>query len=596
MTNKKLFFSNLTGKFFFRSFISYVLLIALVMISLYLLFQGETHRFFLASLESHLNRVGLAMKDQILLTRETNDKSALQDLIFRMGAETGLRITVIEPDGAVAADSQHLPSKMENHRDRPEVQRALKGFTHPHTRYSSTIHQQMLYLAIPIEKNNQVALVLRLSVYDSAIRSLFSALRNKFLWVSAFVLVFALLCAWWFSRSIAKPVRDIVRATREFADGNFNTKVYIHANNELAHAGRSFNTMVAAQKNLFDELNDRREELQAIISSMKEGLLVINANGAITLCNHSFETMVNRSQPEGHWYGETFRIPDFDVYIKRAFSQKESFYEEAEFGGKIYLVGFNPMNHAERIVITFRDITAIKHLESMKKDFVVNLTHELKTPLTAIKGFVETLEEEENIENTQYIEIIKRHTDRMNQIVSDMLTLSELEEPRREISFEIVNLNDLIGNILKIFMEKIHQKGLSIRLNIESGLPPVSGEKFKLEQMFVNLVDNAVKYTEEGYIAISMRANNDARQVEIRILNTCPPIPEQCLPRLFERFYVIDKSRSRRVGGTGLGLAIVKHVVLLHKGIISAENVKGEGVMFTIRLPISIPNGVKIQL
>jgi two-component system phosphate regulon sensor histidine kinase PhoR len=349
--------------------------------------------------------------------------------------------------------------------------------------------------------------------------------------------------------------------------------------------------MVTRQKSLFNELTENRTELQAIISSMKEGLLVITHSGKISLCNESFEEIAGKSNLIDQAYWEVLRIPDFEDFVKKSFEAEESFYEEVELGDKFFMVGFSRMKQGDKVVIIFRDITGFKQLEKVKKDFVINLTHELKTPLTAIKGFMETLEEEENIKNTQYVEIIKRHTDRMNQIVSDLLILSELEENKRDVNFEPLNLENIAENTLTIYREKIRLKKLQLEVDIEKDLPTMKGERFKLEQMFINLLDNALKYTDKGKISVVIhRFDGEDRgsgRIKIQVKNTGVPIPEKSLHRIFERFYVVDKSRSRKLGGTGLGLAIVKHVVLMHNGEISVENRKEEGTVFTILLPVA---------
>jgi two-component system phosphate regulon sensor histidine kinase PhoR len=390
--------------------------------------------------------------------------------------------------------------------------------------------------------------------------------------------------AWYFSRGISQPVQEIAAATREFASGNFDVKIFLKKKDELAEVAESFNHMVGEQKSLFNKLSQNRAELTAIISSMKEGLMVLDPEGKITLCNESLEEIAGKKNLIGHSYWEVLRIPRFDEFVRKAFQVGE-FNEEVELDGKNYLVGFNRMKEGKKLVIIFRDITQFKQLEQMKKDFVVNLTHELKTPLTAIKGFVETLEEEEDIKNTQYMEIIKRHTDRMNQIVSDLLVLSELEESHREVAFESLDLETTVQNVLKIYREKIKEKNVELVVDIEKDLPALKGEKFKIEQMLINLVDNAVKYTDKGKISILAKKAEDGKRMEIQVINTGMLIPDKSLPRLFERFYVVDKSRSRKLGGTGLGLSIVKHVVLLHKGEIFVKSTKKEGTVFTILLP-----------
>jgi len=583
------FIARWMNKFFVRTFISYVIIIFMVLVLIFLFSQSTIRNFYIENLKTQLKQVGFALKPKAVELYDAADLDGMDRLAKEVGKEVEIRITVITPTGTVIADSENDPRQMENHGNRPEIVQALKGNTEgaDAIRFSSTMGEQMLYLALPVEKDGDARFVIRLSLYLSDVRELIRELRWKFTALLLVLFLFALFVAWSFSRGISGPVREIASAAREFASGNFDVKIFLKKKDELADVAESFNNMVVTQKKLFNKLSRNRAELEAIISSMKEGLIVIDTAGKITLCNESFEEIACKKQMMGSPYWEVLRIPDFEEYVKISFQSGESFYEEVEVNNKTFLVSFNRMKKEEKLVVMFRDISQFKQLEQMKKDFVVNLTHELKTPLTAIKGFVETLEEEENIQNTRYMDIIKRHTDRMNQIVSDLLVLSELEEKNRDILFEPLDLAGMVNNILKIYMEKIREKDLELEIDIPRDLPGIRGERFKMEQLFVNLLDNAVKYTDEGKISISIREGEAGKTVKIEVRNTGPVIPEKSIPRLFERFYVVDKSRSRKLGGTGLGLSIVKHVVLLHKGTISVESDEEKGTVFTVQLPLN---------
>lgn len=587
-------FTKIKGKLFIRTFISYVSIIASAFILIYLFSQSTIRNFYLEELKTHLSQVGHSLKPEVLDLYEKGDRKGVDLLVKELREKVDIRMTVIEPDGTVIADSENNPADMENHGDRPEILQALRGKIQDATRFSTTMGEYMLYLAMPVEKNGETKLVLRVSLFLKQIKQLVNQLKWKIAIALLVLFILALLMAWYFSRGISNPVKEIAEATRKFASGDFEVKIFPKKKDELGEVALSFNNMVRQQKSLFDTLSENKEELQAIICSIKEGLLVITSEGRIRLCNDSFEKIIGKKGITGSAYWEVLRIPDFENFVKKAIETEESFYEEIELNSQTYMVGFNPMSQGEKVVIIFRDITGFKQLEKMKKDFVVNLTHELKTPLTAVKGFMETLEEEEDIKNTQYVEIINRHTERMNQIVSDLLILSELEdleEGKHPIEFEPINLEEMVSNILKIYREKIKEKGLDLDVDIQENLPPFNGEKFKMEQMFINLVDNAVKYTDKGKIAIVITKSGDEEKnhcrVKIQVKNTGLLIPSESLPRIFERFYVVDKSRSRKLGGTGLGLSIVKHVVLLHKGEISVDSSPGKGTIFTILLPLA---------
>ncbi|RLE05479.1 MAG: PAS domain-containing sensor histidine kinase, partial [Candidatus Aminicenantes bacterium] len=262
--------------------------------------------------------------------------------------------------------------------------------------------------------------------------------------------------------------------------------------------------------------------------------------------------------------------------------EKKNLLEEIELNKKIFLCSFVFIPSKEELIIVFHDITEFKRLEKIKRDFVVNVSHELRTPLTAIKGYVETLEEEVEGEAKRYLEIIKKHTERLINIVQDLLLLSELEEKGLSEAREDVDLKDMVEDVFKIFKQKAEEKNLKLSL-VSENKPVVRGDPFKLEQMFINLIDNAIKYTEKGEVLVSLKRADKGVVVEVK--DTGVGIPAEHLDRIFERFYVVDKSHSRKLGGTGLGLSIVKHIVLLHNGKIDVESKLGKGAKFTIVLP-----------
>jgi len=273
----------------------------------------------------------------------------------------------------------------------------------------------------------------------------------------------------------------------------------------------------------------------------------------------------------------------FEELVKTVRENKRNQSEELEVGGKVYLCSATFVALREQIVIVFSDITEAKNMEKIKKDFVVNVSHELRTPLTAIKGFAETLEDEagENLKN--YAGVIKRNTDQLINIVQDLLLLSELEEKGSKLESEEVDLKHLVDNVIRIFKSRLAEKGLDFHLKVEDGLPVIKGDAFKLEQMFINLLDNAIKYTEKGRIVVALKRKVET--VEIIVEDTGIGIPQEHLARIFERFYVVDKSHSKKLGGTGLGLSIVKHIVLAHKGTIDVKSSLSRGTTFTVRLP-----------
>ena len=251
---------------------------------------------------------------------------------------------------------------------------------------------------------------------------------------------------------------------------------------------------------------------------------------------------------------------------------------------RIYRCSATYLASRDEIIAVLHDITDIRGLEKVKRDFVQNVSHELRTPLTAIKGYVETLEEEIDEQYKPYLQVVKRNTDRLIHIVQDLLLLSRLEEEAVRLEPEDVDLAAVIDNALSIFEGRAREKNIRLIREIEGGIPLIRADGYKLEQMFINLFDNAIKYTDRGEVAVSVRGQDSLVRIEVR--DTGIGILRQDIPRIFERFYVVDKSRSKKTGGTGLGLSIVKHIVLLHNGTIDVESAPGMGTRFIITLPV----------
>lgn len=572
---------------FVKIFGGYLLIVIVILaIALPLSFRAIRHHH-INTLTGNLKNLCLTLKLNISPLLENNRIVELDTLIKKLNGEIDTRITVVNLEGVVLADSEKDPALMENHKNRLEIMQAIRDGIGTSLRYSTTVKEEMLYVAVLIERDGMILGILRASLFLNEINTLLNNLQMTIIKISVVIVVVLLLGAFLFSRSLSKPLRELGAASHKVAQGDFSTKVYFKNRDEIKELADSFNYMTDQMKTLFTQLSSQKEELNSIISSIKEGLCVLDKEGRITIYNESFRKIVQNDSVKGKFYWEVLRKIKFDEFIKEVSSERSSIVEEIELNSKTYLCSATFCTNKEEIVVTLHDITKIKNLENTKKDFVSNVSHELRTPLTAIKGFVETLEETTNDdENKHYLNIIKRHTERVINIVEDLLLLSELEEGSGSLELEDVNLVDLIENILKIFEQRLREKNLDLKFKADKDLPIIKADPFKLEQVFINLIDNAIKYTERGGITISISSRNEAVSVEIQDTGIC--IPKEHLSRIFERFYVVDKSRSRKLGGTGLGLSIVKHIVLLHKGKIDVKNIPGTGTKFIVALPVNL--------
>ena len=569
---------------FARVLVGYLVIVLALSAASLFAFSDAFHDLYRQTLSDDLKSLAFTLRASIAESVDRGRPDRLESTVRQLGRELRTRITVIDASGTVLADSDENPRVMENHKNRPEVSEALVGRVGRSTRFSSTTNQEAVYVAIPIGEEGKSAGVLRVSLFltDSRFPP---GLTGRMVRIGLLLSFLALVAAYLISRSISRPIKDLTAASKRLAAGDFDTRVFLRRNDEFQALADTFNGMSREIKTAFEELNRQRAELKSIIDSLKEGLIVINRRGAIVYCNESLKTIIGKeSVAEGAFYWEVLGQPQFMELVEKARSGRLNPLEEVEINGKEFLCSATGVKAQDEIVLVLHDITSMKELERIKRDLVSSVSHELRTPLTSIKGFAETLEEEVDEKNRHYVEIIRRNTDRLINIVRDLLLLSQMEEAGVEIEMEEVDLKGLAENTVRIFDSQLKEKGLALLLEIEPDLPAISADPFKIEQLLINLLDNAIKYTDRGEVRLSFR--QDDRKVVIEVRDTGIGIPRGKLSRVFERFYVVDKSRSRKTGGTGLGLSIVKHIVLLHGGEISVESEPGKGSTFTVRLPI----------
>ncbi len=576
-------------KIFFRIFLSHLLLAIGISLLIVAFSFRLVKNHYIETLTMDLEKMAVALKNTIDPYMYSLDFSSLDTLVKNMGKKMEVRITVIDSKGVVLADSEKDPKKMENHGMRPEILQAFYGKTGSSLRFSETVKEDMLYVAIPLKSSNGNLLgALRVSLFLTQIRKLINYLMRNVIIIAALLAIFSLLGAFFYSRSLARPISKLAVAADEVADGNFNIEVLPEGVGELSRLTKNFNSMVVRTKELISELSEQKDSLNAIVSSIKEGLIVINAEEKIAVMNDSFREIFNSGEIKGKNYWEVVREPHFEEIIEEVRKNKKDLKREVRINERDFICSAAFLEKHNEIVVTLHEITEIKKTERIKKDFISNVSHELRTPLTAIKGFIETLLETAKDENKHYLEIIERQTNRLINIVKDLLKLSELEdieEGKIKVSYSKVDLRELLNNVFSVYDKQVTEKGLRLALEIKKDVPKIKADPFKLEQLFINLIENAIKYTEKGEIRINARKEN--KSVVIEIADTGIGIERKHLSRVFERFYVVDKSRSRELGGTGLGLSIVKHIVQLHNGEIEVESTLGKGTKFLIVLPIN---------
>ncbi len=398
------------------------------------------------------------------------------------------------------------------------------------------------------------------------------------------------------SQLLVKPVQQIQRVTEKITQGDFNDRLPLRRRDELGSLASNLNQLSSELQNKITEITQDKNELQTILSSMIEGVIVVGQDERIVLLSAPVYNMLELRSKEtlGKPYWEVIRHEEINLSIQEALSEKKSLQkeitiyspEESHFSMQISSV-LSDSNDLVGLVAVFHNITELKKLEKMRSEFVANVSHELKTPLTTIKGFVETLKEgalTDPEKAKKFLDIIQTHTERLEHLVNDLLTLSAIESKGETLQLEKMPLLSVINPVLRLFKDRLENKQVHLNVNIPQDLPEISLDRIKMEQVFLNLIDNAIKFTPSGG-NLSIQARREQESIRIDIKDTGIGIEQKHLPRLFERFYRVDKGRSRELGGTGLGLSIVKHIVQMHGGRVAVTSDVGKGSVFSIFIP-----------
>jgi len=395
------------------------------------------------------------------------------------------------------------------------------------------------------------------------------------------------------------PIQQMQRITEKITRGDYKTRLSLGRKDELGQLANNLNEMSLELQNKIDEITHDKNELKAILSSMVEGVVVIGKDEKIILLSDPVCQMLELRSKDviGKPYWEIIRHEEINSLLEESIAQKKALQKEItllspnenHFSMQISPVLSEDSKDFSGVVAIFHDITELKKLEDVRTEFVANVSHELKTPLTTIKGFVETLKEgalTDKEKSQRFLDIIQKHTDRLEYLVNDLLTISAIESKEIKLNFEQTQIDKVIESAVHLCSEALKQKQHQLEITVDKNLPDLLLDKAKMEQAFLNLLDNAIKFTNAGG-NIRVSASHDNNFIRVDFKDNGIGIPQQHLPRLFERFYRVDKGRSRELGGTGLGLSIVKHIVQIHNGKVSVQSEPSKGSLFSVFLPIS---------
>ncbi|MDE0127531.1 MAG: ATP-binding protein [Bryobacterales bacterium] len=520
-------------------------------------------------------------------------QSAAQDLARRAQA----RVTVIDSDGRVLADSEANPSLMENHADRPEFVNALQGETAVSRRFSSTIGADFLYVAIPMEDGGAIRLALPLE----EVEALAQASRNRVTLVILLIVVPLILVTAWSARRISTQLSDIVSLSNEIAEGNFEIEHSMPKRGDLGELNdlrRSLQTTAAKLRSTFNALQEERSRFAAAVNGIGAGILVVDSKRRVVLFNPAIKRMfpgedLNNGASLKSWRNK--RVPEiFNFTIKRRqpYSTELTMHEPTERSWRVSCAPIlSKKGNIRAAAAVFHDVTELERVDRMRRDFVINVSHELRTPLASITGYAETLMDgaiDDTRNNRRFVRILWQNARRLTQLTSDLMTLSQIEVKAREFEFRMHSVSKLLRIATEGIRPVAEGKKLTLSVRpVDSGIT-LQCDAGALQQILANLLDNAAKYTpEHGRISVGVQEREG--KLDFYVSDTGIGIAKEHIPRLFERFYRVDKARSRELGGTGLGLAIVKHLVQAHNGAVWVESELGVGTTFWFALPTEQP-------
>lgn len=576
---------------------SFLLLVLLVLLVVSWFVSRELRSFHYQQTAADLQARAQLVDYQLQGRISESYQDQLRPLIKRLGEKSATRITIILKNGRVLADSHEDPKQMDNHGQRPEILQALNGQTGNSVRFSNTLGRSLMYVALPLFESGTLVGVVRTALPVTNIDNTLQQIHGQLLFGGLLIAILLAPVCWLLSRRLSRPLELMTAGAQRFSRGDLDMPLEVTGSEETARLAEAMNRMAVDLSQRIDREVEQRCEMEAILGCMIEGIVAVDNDERVIRLNQAAAALfgVSAPQPQGRPIQELIRQAELQRFVRQALNCQDEMEEELVMHGprKRYLhVLAAPLTGPgeERLgaLIILHDLTRLRQLESVRRDFVANVSHELKTPITAIRGAVETLMDDNELDETRqrFLQIIFKQSERLNALVEDLLDLSRIEQGGKEGGWEVRP-----GPLLPVLESSraacetlLTQQQIDLRIYCSPELK-VRCNAPLLEQAIINLLTNAIKYSDSGGRVVIEAAQID-NQLSIRVQDFGCGIDQEHIPRLFERFYRVDLARSRNLGGTGLGLAIVKHVVHAHNGEIRVTSTPGEGSCFTLLLPL----------
>jgi len=549
---------------------------------------------------SQLDNLRSQLENEARITAEASSpgflsqdkKGVLDALAKRLGEQTDTRVTLIALDGTVLGDSEEDPAIMENHAIRPEIRDALGTGSGESTRYSTTLGQKMMYVAVPISHQGEVLGIARVSLPLTAVESLVHRVTVSIIAATAIAALLGILAAWVIARITTRPIRKLTIASRKIASGELEQKITIEARDEVGELAHAFNEMSSKLKEMVETISGDRARLATILDNMADGVIMTDIEGNISMANNAAGKLfgIKNTDMANRHLIEVVRDHEIDEVLKLCLKTAETQSAQYESGtSKRYLrVIAIPIAHDELSdsLLLFQDLTELRNLQTTRRELIGNISHEFRTPLAGIKAMVETLRDgavDDKKVARDFLTRMDDEVERLTQIVAELTEFSRIETGKAELSLEPVNLNLLIEEVIIQLSHQVERQQLSVDKKLAADLRSVQADKERVRQVVVNLIHNAIKFTSPGG-KITVATQTHGGSVTVDISDTGIGIAKNDLPHIFERFYKVDRARSG--GGTGMGLAIAKHVVEAHGGKIRVQSEEGKGSTFSFSLSL----------
>jgi two-component system phosphate regulon sensor histidine kinase PhoR len=579
------------NRIFFKLMAAFLVVILAAAVTFDLMIGGAWQ----ASLRTEIER-NLTQKTQLLGHRvETDRTHSLADIAAQEGQSAGARVTIIDPMGKVLADSEANSATMENHATRPEFVAALGGGIGVNERRSATIGIPFLYIAVPVSGG-----AVRLAYPLSDVEAVAGQVRHRLALASGLAFLFALIVAAAAAHWSARRLERIVDVAARIAEGDLHARIQEPSQDEIGRVASAIDKTARQVEQSFAAVRSSQHQLETLLNSMQDAVIAVSADGLVQWANQPMNRLVPQGTRLQQPVVETIRDPDFLASVKQAANTHAVKTARATsiVYGRVFDVTAAPLPDGGAVAV-LRDLTETERVEKTRRDFIANVSHELRTPLTSIQGYTETLLDStlDNVASTrEFLEIIRKNSSRMSRLTEDLLTLARVESGETRFDVESVPPVELLHDAEESFREIARTHGIDLQIQdlkpadsaardfLIQNLPPVLADREAIHQVFSNLIDNALKYGASGG-RIVLGARSAPHAVEFFVQDFGAGIPSEHLARLFERFYRVDKARSRESGGTGLGLAIAKHIVMAHGGSIRAESELAHGSTFLFTLP-----------